>query len=108
MSDGTRLSIRAQLHESLEALAALRAVAQLAGLAAAALPSTSIAGDYQLVRTQLESEALEAIRAAAAELRKPTVGELVDRLWSAGPLTFEQIRAAVRDSGVTAGDVETL
>ena len=45
---------------------------------------------------------------AAAELRKPTLRDMTERLWNAGPQTFAQIQAAIADSGVSAGGVEAI
>ena len=88
MSDISRRPIREHLRETVAALAALQTVSPLAARHGGGTPSETLTADYNTVLAQLEKEAMEAIAAAAAEIRKPTVGDLVDRLWEGGPLTF--------------------
>ncbi len=108
MSDESRRPIRERLTEKVAALSALYSLSHLTATAGAARPGSTHGADYKTVLEQLEGEAMLAIAAAAAELRKPTVSDLVDRLWSSGPLTFRQIQASVVEAGVPAGEVETL
>jgi hypothetical protein len=108
MDEETGKPIRAQLGTAIAALGALRALAYLSAHEAAAAPGATVLADYKTVLAQLEHEALVTIAAAAAELRKPTVRDLVDSLWSAGPLTFPQIREAVAGAGASSGEIETL
>jgi hypothetical protein len=108
MSDESRKPIRERVTEKVAALSALYSLSHLTATGGGALRGSVHVANYKTVLEQLELEAMEAIAAAAAELRKPTVNDLVDRLWSSGPLTFRQIQASVMEAGVPAGEVETL
>jgi hypothetical protein len=108
MADELRRPLRDQLNERCSALVALRSLLYLSANPPAGLPAATLGADYQTVVAELEREVAQALAAVATELRKPTVTDLVDRLWSGGPLTFRQIEAAVVEAGAPPGELETL
>jgi hypothetical protein len=108
MTDEKQRPLRTQLNEKLAALAQLQALAGLNAHASASSPGAMFGADYKTVLAQLELEAMQALADAAAELRKPTVSDLVDRLWASGPLSFTQIQATVAEANLPAGELETL
>ncbi len=108
MPDNHGSPIRERLRQCVEALAAFRSISYLATRELAAAPGSTLTADYATVLVEFEQEAARAIGAAAAEVRKPTVGELVNRIWSTGPLTLREIQATVVEAGASEGDIETL